>query len=94
MSPYKFNLRLKSYITCAGRIKIAETILSAGIDNVFRCHTDGIILYKPIEFSDPNIWIEEKTTGNIHFLHNNNYKNINDKSYEKWLIKNNIEIDE
>jgi hypothetical protein len=91
MNPYKFNLRLKPFITCAGRIKIAKTMLKAGIDNVFRCHTDGIVLYKNFAFNDPTIWTEEKTSGSIHWLNNNNYKNIYDKDYSKWLSDNNIE---
>lgn len=58
MNPKKFNLRLKPFITCAGRIKIAETMLEAGINNVMRCHTDGIVLRKPFTFKDLTIWAE------------------------------------
>ena len=91
MEPYKFNLRLKPFVTCTGRIKIADTMIKAGIDNVFRVHSDGIVLYKPFNFNDLTIWNEDKTTGDIHWLNNNDYMNIKDKKYPKWLKKHNIE---
>jgi hypothetical protein len=91
-SPYKNNIRLKPWVTAYGRIIIANLILP-NIENVFRVHTDGIVSYKPLTFDiknywGNNMWMETKTTGEIHWHHNNCYKNIKSKDYGKWLVKN------
>lgn len=70
--PYKYNIRLKPFITAYGRIKTAKTALMQ-IDDVLRIHTDGIIFSKPFEHNIQNFIPEKKTTGQITFNNINDY---------------------
>ena len=47
--PYKYNLRLKPFITAMGRIKTAKVALM-NLDKVVRIHTDGVVFSEPQEF--------------------------------------------
>ena len=71
--PYKYNFRLKSFLTAFGRVKIAE-VAQENIDDVIRVHTDGIAFKKQMNFKITGLIAEDKTTGLIK------YKNVN--SYE------------
>jgi len=44
--PYRHNIRLKSFLTAYGRVKIAE-VAQTNLDGMLRCHTDGIVFNKP-----------------------------------------------
>jgi hypothetical protein len=73
--PYKYNLRLKPFITCFGRIQTAKIALE-NLDNVIRIHTDGIVFDKPMTMDLPNFIPEKKTTGRIQFNNVNDYHRI------------------
>jgi hypothetical protein len=73
--PYKHNLRLKPWITALSRNLTAGMALK-DIDNVVRIQTDSVSYAKDPEFDDSSFVPEEKTTGKIHFLTVNAYKNI------------------
>jgi len=82
--PYKHNIRLKPWVTSYGRNKIA-TLALPHIDKVFRIHTDGIVLYESVIFTDRFMWNEPKTTGLIHWVNNNCYKNVFEKDYDEFV---------
>ena len=68
--PYKFPLRLKSFITSYGRNHISQVAL-LDIDNVIRIQTDGTIFNKPTTMIDERFISEDKTTGKIDWQHVN-----------------------
>ena len=72
---YKYNIRLKPFITARGRIKTGLVALQHMDCGILRIHTDGICFNKSPEIKDKNLrdaFIEEeKSTGIIHF------KNVN-----------------
>jgi hypothetical protein len=45
--PYSYHLRIKSFLTAAGRSKIADVVIS-DIDNCVRIQTDGILMKRPL----------------------------------------------
>jgi hypothetical protein len=71
--PYKYNLRIKPFLTGYSRAKVAETALKH-IDSLVRIHTDGIVYSKPIEHNIDNLIAEDKTTGSIEWFNPNKYK--------------------
>ena len=73
--PYRHNIRLKSFLTAYGRVKIAEVALS-NLDGMLRCHTDGIVFNKPMKDKFTGLIKEDKTTGKIYWKAVNNYKVI------------------
>jgi hypothetical protein len=73
--PYKYNIRLKPFITAMGRIKTAKVALM-NLDKVIRIHTDGVVFSEPQEFYIDNFIPENKTTGLIHFKNINNYQRV------------------
>ena len=73
--PYKYNIRLKPFITSFGRIQTARIALE-NLDNVIRIHTDGIAFDKPITTDLPNFIPEKKTTGRIQFNNVRDYHKI------------------
>jgi hypothetical protein len=75
---YKYNMRLKPFLTSFGRAKIAD-IAKKNIDSVVRIHTDGIVFDKPINHNIEGFLDEDKTTGLIDWKHINNYEHINTK---------------
>ena len=77
--PYKYNIRLKSFLTAYGRIKIAQIALE-DLDNVIRIHTDGIAFQCKKSFKIPLLLVEQKTTGLIEYFNVNNYSNLNSRS--------------
>lgn len=70
--PYKYNIRLKPFLTSYGRTKVAEVAMK-NVDSIIRIHTDGIVYNKPIEHNLINLIPEEKTTGLIEWKNQNNY---------------------
>ena len=51
---YKYNIRIKSFLTAYGRSKIGDVALR-DIDHVIAIQTDGIVFNSPQDFSDiPN----------------------------------------
>ncbi len=74
---YKYNYaRLKPFLTAKGRITLANTIYD-NIDNIHRCHTDGIISDKQLNLKISNKLGEWKYEGYC----------------ENTIIKNSIKID-
>ena len=63
--PYKHNIRLKSWITALARNLTASVVLQ-DIKKVIRVHTDCIVFSKEMKFDDPNLILENKTTGKVH----------------------------
>jgi hypothetical protein len=74
-NPYKFNLRLKCWITAFGRNVIAKLALNVGLKHIIRIHTDCLVLDKEYDFEDDNLIAESKTTGLITFQNCNSYYN-------------------
>jgi hypothetical protein len=72
---YKYNMRLKPFLTSFGRAKIAD-IARKHISYVVRIHTDGIVFNKPINHNIDGFLVEDKTTGLIDWKHINNYDKI------------------
>ena len=73
--PYKHNIRLKPWITAIARNMTAEIVLK-DVKNVLRVHTDGIIFKNEMKFDDPNLVLEDKTTGEIYWKNNQCYHNL------------------
>jgi hypothetical protein len=75
---YRYNIRIKPFLTAIARNDIAEVILDGNnIDNCVRVQTDSATFTEPIEFSHfDNLILEEKTTGLIKWNHVNSYKKI------------------
>jgi hypothetical protein len=69
---YKYNMRLKPFLTSFGRVKIAD-IARKHIDSVVRIHTDGIAFNKPLDYEIEGFIEEDKTTGVIDWKHINHY---------------------
>ena len=90
-SPYKYNIRLKPWITAISRNMTAEKVL-LDCDNVVRVHTDGIVYRNKMEFDDENFIAEDKTTGTIHWVNNNCYHNetigYKSKGFDSYVKKN------
>jgi hypothetical protein len=64
--PYKYNLRLKCFLTAYGRVKTAQ-VAEQDIESVIRIHTDGICFNKEQSFNIKNFIPEAKTTGLLQF---------------------------
>ena len=70
--PYKYPYaRLKPFLTSYGRIYIAKVILNEYLlNNIIRIHTDNITIDKSRFFKTvKTLSKEDKTTGNIEWLH-------------------------
>jgi hypothetical protein len=73
--PYKHNIRLKPWITALARNLTASIVLE-DVDSVIRVHTDCIVFKHEMEFDNPNLVPEEKTTGKIHWINAGCYSNL------------------
>ena len=73
--PYRHNIRLKSFLTAYGRVKIAE-VAQTDLDGMIRCHTDGIVFNKKMTEKFAGLIKEDKTSGRINWKGVNNYKVI------------------
>lgn len=75
---YKYNLRIKQFLTAYTRSQIAEVILDGdNIDYFVRVQTDGVVFTKQIDYKKfPGLQIEDKTTGFIHWQNVNRYDKI------------------
>ena len=78
--PYKFNLRIKPFLTGYGRI-ITSSIMEKDLNSVIRTHTDGVCFTKPQNFNNLNWYpvIEDKTSGKIIWYSTNS----NNRNFEK-----------
>ena len=74
-NPYKYNLRLKSFITAYGRVSISE-VARENIAGVLRIQTDGIVFDTPMKLDYPLLVSDSKTTGLIHLNHVNKYDEV------------------
>jgi len=75
IQPYRYNFRLKSFLTAFGRVKIAE-VAQIDLDSVIRIQTDGIVFNKDIKLEFPLLVRDDKTTGLIHFDNVNKYHEL------------------
>ena len=75
IEPYRYNFRLKSFLTAYGRVKIAEVALTK-IDAVIRIHTDGIVFNRDVKPKFPLLIREDKTTGYLKWENINKYSDI------------------
>ncbi len=73
-SAYKYQLRLKPWITAQSRNDIAMLGMT-NLGNVIRLQTDSVSFNKNIELNNPNYALESKTTGLIHWYNVNCYWN-------------------
>lgn len=73
--PYKYNIRLKPFITSFGRNKTGRIALKM-IDNVVRIHTDGIAFNRDYTIKTEHFTPEKKTTGHIKFNNINSYERL------------------
>eukprot|EP01038_Epipyxis_sp_PR26KG_P012579 gene12579-16867_t len=77
-NPYKYNIRLKPFITSYGRYLMSNVALE-NIDAVIRIQTDGIVFNQNMDHITtkyPNIVAEEKTTGMINWINVNKYEKL------------------
>jgi hypothetical protein len=75
IQPYKYNFRLKSFLTAYGRVQIAE-VSQSFVDHVVRIHTDGIVFNKDVKVDFENLIREAKSTGLIRWENPNKYSNL------------------
>jgi hypothetical protein len=74
-NPYKYNFRLKAFLTSFGRMKIAEVAMN-NVDSVIRIQTDGIVFNKKVNLSISGLIPEDKTTGLIEWRNVNRYDKL------------------
>ena len=77
--PYRHNIRLKSFLTAYGRVKIAE-VAQTNIEGTLRIHTDGIVFDKPMREKFVGLIKEDKTTGKINWKGVNCYTCLSSRS--------------
>jgi len=75
-TPYKFNIRLKPWVTAHGRNLLGETALTVGLEHIIRVHTDNLCLDQPFDFKDDNFICEKKTSGLIKWSNVNSYEKV------------------
>lgn len=69
-NPYKYNMRIKPFLTAYARNIISETALLS-LDNVVRIQTDGVVFNKQMDIDDDQLIPEAKTTGFLEWVHVN-----------------------
>jgi hypothetical protein len=74
-NPYRYNFRLKSFLSSYGRTKIAEVALQK-IDKVIYIHTDGIAFCEDIRLNFPFLVRDKGTTGLIKYNHVNSHTGL------------------
>jgi hypothetical protein len=87
--PYKYNFRLKPFLTSYSRKMLGEFILQENcINNVMRIHTDGIVFNKNFDFSHlPYYPIDDKEQINLRKIYINPFE-LRIKDYFEQCIKN------
>ena len=80
--PYKYNLRLKPFLTSYARNEISKTVMLS-INNVVRIQTDSVTFDKEINCVDENLIAEKKTTGLMEWVHVN--KSIKEKKIVEYI---------
>jgi hypothetical protein len=74
--PYKWNLRMKTFLVSYGRNKASELVMN-DIDNVVRVMCDGVVFNKEQDISKfEKLSAEEKTTGRIEFKNVMKYEKV------------------
>ena len=73
--PYKYNIRLKPYVTAYGRNQIG-LIAMEKIDSVIRIQTDSCVFDCEMKFDNDDLIPETKTTGKVYWKHVNSYEKI------------------
>jgi hypothetical protein len=73
--PYKYNIRVKPFLSSYARIQVAEVAMK-NVDSVIRIQTDSIVYDKPIEHNLPNLIAEGKTSGTIYWKNCNHARHI------------------
>ena len=74
-NPYRYNFRLKSFLTAYGRVKIAE-VAQTNLNNGIRIQCDGIVFNKEVKLNFPLLIKDPKTTGTILWENVNKYSDI------------------
>ena len=74
-NPYRYNFRLKSFLTAYGRVKIAE-VAQTNLNNCIRIQCDGIVFNKEVKLNFPLLIKDPKTTGTILWENVNKYSDI------------------
>lgn len=69
---YKYQLRMKAFITDFARVKIAKVALE-DIDDVIRIQTDGIVYSSNIYIDKTNFVKEESKTGRFKWVNVNKF---------------------
>jgi len=75
IQPYKYNFRLKSFLTAFGRVRISE-VAQTNLEHTVRIHTDGIVFNKDVKVQFPYLLREAKSTGRIRWENPNKYSNL------------------
>jgi len=75
IQPYRYNFRLKSFLTAYGRVKIAE-VAQTNLDSCIRIQTDGIVFNKNLKITFPLLVKDDKTTGLIKWENVNKYSDL------------------
>jgi hypothetical protein len=71
--------RIQPCITAFNRNKVAYFALFNGVENVVRVYIDNVCYTKPVDISRiPDIKLEKKSTGIMHFKNASTYVNFND----------------
>jgi len=74
---YKYNLRIKPFLTSISRSWFEQKIIFPNIDKVFRIMTDGAVFSEPIDISNINGFVpESKTTGSIDWKSSMEYTKL------------------
>ena len=75
IQPYRYNFRLKSFLTSFGRVKIAN-VATYNLNDVIRVQTDGIVFTSQLKVNFPLLIKEDKTTGLIKWENVNKYSDL------------------
>lgn len=74
---FRFNLRVKAFLTSWARVKMANVVLTC-LDDVVRINTDGCTSLKPINYEQfEGLRIDHKLIGKIKFRSLNSWKVYN-----------------
>ena len=75
IQPYRYNFRLKSFLTAFGRVKVAE-VAQQDLESCIRIQTDGIVFNKDIKLNFHLLGRDSKTTGLIRWDNVNKYSDL------------------
>ena len=78
--PYKYNMRIKAFLTSQGRNMIAKIAL-LDLPNVIRIQTDNVTFSCPQDIDPEIMKLEDKTTGFIEWNNVNSYEQVDIEEY-------------